>query len=30
MEARPFLYQAADGILEDIEDRIADDIARLL
>ena len=30
MEARPFLYEAADGELEGIEDRIADDIARLL
>lgn len=30
MEARPFLFSAADGILEGIEDRIADDIARLL
>ena len=30
MEARPFLYEAADSELEGIEDRIADDIARLL
>lgn len=30
MEARPFLYEAADGELEGIEDKIADDIARLL
>lgn len=30
MEARPFLYEAADGELEGIEDRIADDIERLL
>ena len=30
MEARPFLYTAADNMLEGIEDRIADDIARLL
>lgn len=30
MEARPFLFSAADDILEGIEDRIADDIARLL
>ena len=30
MEARPFLYEAADGELEGIEDRIADNIARLL
>lgn len=30
MEARPFLYEAADNELEGIEDRIADDIARLL
>jgi HK97 gp10 family phage protein len=30
MEARPFLYEAADGEVEGIEDRIADDIARLL
>ena len=30
MVARPFLFSAADGELEGIEDRIADDIARLL
>ena len=30
MEARPFLFSAADDVLEGIEDRIADDIARLL
>ena len=30
MIARPFLFSAADGELEGIEDRIADDIARLL
>ena len=28
--ANPFLEEAAEGILEGIEDRIADDIARLL
>ena len=30
MEARPFLYEAADAELEGLEDRLADDIARLL
>ena len=30
MEARPFLFSAADDKLEGIEDRIADAIARLL
>ena len=30
IEPQPFLYPVADGILEGIEDRIADDIARLL
>ena len=30
MEARPFLFEAADGEIEGIEDRIAEDIARLL
>ncbi len=30
IEPQPFLYPVADGILEGIEDRIADDIVRLL
>ena len=30
MPARPFLYEAADGELESLEERIANDIARLL
>jgi HK97 gp10 family phage protein len=30
MPARPFLFSAADGILEGLEERIADEIARLL
>ncbi len=30
MPARPFLFSAADSILEGLEERIADEIARLL
>ena len=30
IEAQPFLFSAADGILESLEERIAGDIARLL
>lgn len=30
IEAQPFLFSAADGILEDLEERLASDIARLL
>ena len=30
MAPQPFLYPVADGIIEGIDDRIADDIARLL
>lgn len=30
MEARPFLFSAGDSVLEGIEDRLADDIMRLL
>ena len=30
MEARPFLFSAGDSVLEGIEDRLANDIMRLL
>jgi hypothetical protein len=30
MEARPFLESAAETVLDDIEDRIADAITRLI